>query len=158
MAEDLATHPAIYCSKGTLLSLINKDKLQSLILKILLLAPSLQYGETTFACVRHQFLSKSSHYTADYLRQISYLWQERNLIDISSHHITAIDLYLNFLLSTGLQISAGDLLLCTADYSSWGLLCSEVSSMVLIPVIFYCDFESINDLFLISLLSRNHFW
>ena len=29
MAEDLATHPAIYCSKGTLLSLINKDKLQS---------------------------------------------------------------------------------------------------------------------------------
>ena len=29
MAEELATHPAIYCSKGTLLSLINKDKLQS---------------------------------------------------------------------------------------------------------------------------------
>ena len=154
MAEE--THPAIYCSTGTLLRLINKDKLQSFNFENP--APSLQYGETTFAWVRHQFLSKSSRYTADYLRQIFYLWQERNLIDISSHHITAIVLYLNFLLSTGLQISVGDLLLCTADYSSWGLLCSKVSSMVLIPVIFYCDFESINDLFLISLLSRNHFW
>lgn len=158
MAEDLATHPAIYCSKGTLLSLINKDKLQSFNFENPAFSAIAAVWETTFACVRHQFLSKSSHYTADYLRQISYLWQERNLIDISSHHITAIDLYLNFLLSTGLQISAGDLLLCTADYSSWGLLCSKVSSMVLIPVIFYCDFESINDLFLISLLSRNHFW
>ena len=30
MAEDLATHPAIYCSTETLPSLINKDKLQIL--------------------------------------------------------------------------------------------------------------------------------
>ena len=73
MAEDLATHPAIYCSKGTLLSLINKDKLQSFNFENPAFSAILQYGEMTFACVRHQFLSKSSHYTADYLRQISYL-------------------------------------------------------------------------------------